>query len=74
MAITQVVVIDELLQATMEQERRYQGDLTQLNNEVILVLTVDLSKERKEVSELRTEVGELKRVVAIAKEDRHLAE
>lgn len=63
---------EKLLQATMERERRYQEDLARLNDEIIPVLTMDLSREWKKVGELRREVGEFKRSMVIAEEDRHL--
>lgn len=49
----------------MEQERKYKEDLARLNSKVIPSLTTDLSQEREEVREL-------KRVVAISNEGKHL--
>lgn len=51
----------------MEWKRKYKEDLTRLNGKVIPILTTDLSRERKEV-------GELKRAVAITEKGKHLVE
>lgn len=60
-ATTRAKVAKELLQATLEQERKYKVHITRLNSKVISALTTDLSQERKEVRELR-------RVVAITED------